>query len=292
MDQEKEFLYKIYHTLFLMATGTLEWDIELERASKDSHEIEQSLVLVSKKLLRLQKRVGVLSPYFGYENGFYFCIVLTSDFRIVGVSHKGLQDLGYDPKELYQQPLSLVLDQDDQKLTEFVEETLKEQTETSFTLHFQTKNRTLFTSKGTFTTLPNSGNLLLVVVKTIQKVVFEKIQVVTTDKSQVADFQKMQEVCQYIINHYHLPLPTTRDLAKMFQTNECTLKKLFRDYGDTSIYQFYTQERLKNAHALIEHTQLSLSQIALNCGFNDYPSFLVAFKKKYNYAPSQLKRPS
>ena len=58
MDQEKEFLYKIYRTLFLMATGTLEWDIELAKTSKDRDEIEQLLVLLSKKLQRLEKRAG------------------------------------------------------------------------------------------------------------------------------------------------------------------------------------------------------------------------------------------
>ena len=291
MDKEKEFLYKIYRTLFLMATGTLEWDVELAKTSKDRDEIEQLLVLLSKKLQRLEKRVGVLSPYFGYENGFQFCVVLSPDFRVVEVSQQGIQVMGYDPKELYQQPLSLMLYQADYKLMEFIEKTVKEESEACVSLQFQTKYQTVFTSKGTFTTLPNSEHLLLVVIKTVQKVVFEKLQEVTTDHSKVANSQKMLEVCQYIINHSHLPLPTTRELAKMFQTNECTLKKLFRDYGDTSIYQFYTQERLKNAHALIAHTQLSLLDIALNCGFNDYPSFLVAFKKKYHYAPSQLKRP-
>lgn len=196
MDKEKEFLYKIYRTLFLMATGTIEWDIELAKASKDRDEIEQMLVLLSKKLQRLQKRVGVLSPYFGYENGFHFCVVLTSDFRVVEVSQKGIQVLGYDPKELYQQSLSVMLYQGDYKLMEFIEKTVKEQSETSVSLQFQTKNQTVFTSKGTFTTLPNSENLLLVVIKTVQKVVFEKLQEVTTDHSKVADYQKMQEVCQ------------------------------------------------------------------------------------------------
>lgn len=98
----------------------------------------------------------------------------------------------------------------------------------------------------------------------------------------------VQKVLDYIYNNLEEPLPSTRQLARMFGTNEFALKESFRKLQKTSIYQFYNDERLKKAHLLIEDTSLPFKDIALSCGFSDYPSFLKAFKKKYHYSPSSI----
>ena len=100
----------------------------------------------------------------------------------------------------------------------------------------------------------------------------------------------IKQVQDYILNHLEEPLPSTNELSKMFGTNEFTLKEGFRNLAKTSIYQFYNDERLKKAHFLIEHTHVPLKEIAFLCGFNDYTNFFKAFKKKYNYTPSDLNR--
>ena len=100
----------------------------------------------------------------------------------------------------------------------------------------------------------------------------------------------VQKVLDYIQNHLEEPLPSTKRLSKMFGTNEFTLKENFRRLLKTSIYQFYNEERLKKAHTLIEKTRIPLKEIALLSGFTDYTNFYKAFKKKFNYPPSELKR--
>lgn len=105
-----------------------------------------------------------------------------------------------------------------------------------------------------------------------------------------ADSELIQKVLDYIKNHLEEPLPTTKELSKMFGTNEFTLKDSFRTIVKTSIYQFYNEERLKKAHLLIEETAIPLKEIALMCGFNDYPNFYKAFKKRYSFPPSEIKR--
>lgn len=97
--------------------------------------------------------------------------------------------------------------------------------------------------------------------------------------------QKLQD---YIMNNLHEPLPTTRELSKMFGTNEFTLKENFRVLLHTSIYQFYNDERLKKAYYLILQTDLPLKEIAFICGFNDYTNFFKAFKKKYGETPKEV----
>ncbi len=105
-----------------------------------------------------------------------------------------------------------------------------------------------------------------------------------------SDAELIQKVIDYIQNHLEESLPTTKELSKMFGTNEFTLKDSFRNILKTSIYQFYNDERLKKAHFLIKQTSIPLKEIAFICGFNDYPNFYKAFKKRFNYPPSELNR--
>lgn len=100
----------------------------------------------------------------------------------------------------------------------------------------------------------------------------------------------IEKVLDYIQNHLEEPLPSTKELSTMFGTNEFTLKDSFRKILKTSIYQFYNHERLKKAQILIQQTTIPLKEIALICGFNDYINFYKAFKKRFEYPPSELKR--
>lgn len=100
----------------------------------------------------------------------------------------------------------------------------------------------------------------------------------------------IQKVQEYILDHLGKPLPSTAELSEMFGTNEFTLKQNFRNLLKTSIYQYYNDERLKKAHLLIQQSYIPLKNIALLCGFKEYPVFLKAFKKKYNYPPSAVSR--
>ena len=105
-----------------------------------------------------------------------------------------------------------------------------------------------------------------------------------------SDAELIQKVVEYIKLNLEDPLPTTSQFSKMFATNEFTLKDNFRKILKTSIYQFYNEERLRKAHFLIEQSALPLKEIALLCGFNEYPNFYKAFKKRFTIAPSELPR--
>ena len=100
----------------------------------------------------------------------------------------------------------------------------------------------------------------------------------------------VQNVYNYIMNHLEEPLPSVNELAKMFGTNDFRLKAEFRKHFNISIYKCYTNERLKRATYLIKRTNIPLKEIAFISGFNDYNNFSKAFKKKYNYVPSELQR--
>ena len=110
---------------------------------------------------------------------------------------------------------------------------------------------------------------------------------IPTTQEPITFVQKVQE---YIVNHLAEPLPSTKELSKMFGTNEFTLKESFREILKTSIYQYYNDERLQRSYFLIQQTALPLKEVAFVCGFNEYTNFYKAFKKKYKCNPNQVLR--
>ena len=100
----------------------------------------------------------------------------------------------------------------------------------------------------------------------------------------------MQELHQYILENLDKPLPTLKQLAKLYKINEFDLKNGFRSCFNTSIHRFYNDQRLKRAHLMIVNTQVHLKSVAAANGFTNYTSFYKAFKQNFGYAPSMLER--
>lgn len=74
------------------------------------------------------------------------------------------------------------------------------------------------------------------------------------------------------------------NLSSEFFTSKYYLMRKFKLHTGTSIHSYITQKRLVLAISLISKG-LSMSDVCTNCGFNDYSSFVRAFKKAYNVSP-------
>ena len=109
-------------------------------------------------------------------------------------------------------------------------------------------------------------------------------------KSRPSDSELIQNIRDYIIQNLDIPLPPLKEIAKKFGSNEFKIKEGFRHFHNISLYQFYNEQRLSKAHSLILQTNYSLGDIAEMCGYTDYVNFYKAFKKRFQYAPSSLKR--
>ncbi|RAR46491.1 helix-turn-helix domain-containing protein [Flavobacterium lacus] len=291
MDKKQNHSNIIFHILFQLATGKTDWNYETFPQNKEWQKIKSLLIEVTKQLEQIISQSEVHSPYYNYQNGFHFALLLTPNFTIMEYNHKLPNELGYKPKEVQNNKLADLLHNNQTLPIPTIKKILKQKKELQLLLTFRTKQQKVITANCTLILLPGSATILLIAIKTIQKEIWDILQLDQNANRTDAEIIQIQKVSQFILSQLHLPLPTTREIATQFQTNEFTLKKLFRDHLHTSIYQFYNHERLKNAHELIQQTNLSLVEIALHCGFNDYHSFATAFKKKYHYPPSQVKRP-
>lgn len=104
------------------------------------------------------------------------------------------------------------------------------------------------------------------------------------------DIQMIREVHDMILNNLEKDLPSLKDLALQKGTNEYKLKYGFKQIYGTTIFRFLTQERLRKSKTLIQHSNLSLKEIAHMNGFKSAAHFSRAFRDKYGKTPTDIRR--
>lgn len=79
------------------------------------------------------------------------------------------------------------------------------------------------------------------------------------------------------------------DLAHMVGTNECTLKKGFKELTGSTVFNYWNDLKMKDAYDLILHTDTPIYEIAYQLGYKYPHHFTTAFKKKYAFTPAELR---
>lgn len=80
-----------------------------------------------------------------------------------------------------------------------------------------------------------------------------------------------------------------KSLARRVGTNECTLKRCFKDLFNTTIYQYLLKQRMDKAFLLITSSNYRLKEIAVQCGFETLSGFTTSFHKYYGIRPGDLR---
>ncbi len=75
-------------------------------------------------------------------------------------------------------------------------------------------------------------------------------------------------------------------MAKQANWSEQYLIKMFNQYLGCKPYQFILKQKIDKAKILINETNISLTNISFDLGFNSYSNFCVAFKKEVGYSPT------
>lgn len=87
-------------------------------------------------------------------------------------------------------------------------------------------------------------------------------------------------------------LPTLSDLAEQFRLPARRLNEGFVAEFGTSVYNFMTDHRLKQAHATILASNTPLKTLAARLGYSHVNHFIAAFKRKFGYPPGCLRKRS
>jgi PAS domain S-box-containing protein len=105
------------------------------------------------------------------------------------------------------------------------------------------------------------------------------------------DLKRIREAHDRILHDLLEPL-SLKELAHTFGINEFKLKHGFKQLYGTTIFRFIMDERLKKASLLLQNTDIPIKNISEMTGFKSFPHFSKAFKKRFGYCPSDLKRAS
>ncbi|QTD44353.1 helix-turn-helix transcriptional regulator [Ottowia testudinis] len=79
-------------------------------------------------------------------------------------------------------------------------------------------------------------------------------------------------------------------LAQRVGTNECYLKRAFRERTGMGIAQYIREQRMNTALALLENGRLSVNQVAQHVGYQSMGHFAHAFREQHGYLPSQVRQ--
>lgn len=92
----------------------------------------------------------------------------------------------------------------------------------------------------------------------------------------------------------HSEIPTTREaLAEMAGVSVRQLERLFRAHLGGTIAEVYLRIRLDRARRLLRTTSLSVTEVALACGFVSSSHFARVFRGRFGFPPGRaIKQPS
>ncbi len=290
-------IISMHKMLFEMARGNFNGQIPL---SSYDDEIETLVVLVNMVAEELKESAfhsGFVNPYITHRMVTPATFILDENHYIQDVNQGALQILGYDATEMLKRPIQDFLWDDFRNMSDLERRDLEDLLLAGeiITLNFITFKKLTVTavcsvsrlSQGKFTVLSFVTPFLKINESTSEP--FE-IKLNKHHNFRKTDARLMQGVYDYVLANLAEPLPSIKELARQFGTNDFKLKDGFRYFFHTSIYQFYTEERLKRAYLMIEQTDIPLKNISFMNGFNSYPNFSKSFKKRFGFSPKELGR--
>ncbi len=107
-------------------------------------------------------------------------------------------------------------------------------------------------------------------------------------KKRKTKMHRIDEILSYISDHYDDNL-TTSSLAEKFFLNEHYFCHFFKEATGQSPVSFINRFRIEKAETLLKNTDIPITEVAMNVGFDDPNYFTRTFKKYLGVTPSAYK---
>ena len=85
-------------------------------------------------------------------------------------------------------------------------------------------------------------------------------------------------------------IPTLNDIAKKYGVSPAKMNQAFFEKYGQSIYNFLSNQRLKQAHYGLLKTDIPMKTIAHKIGYSHVNHFITAFKNKFGVTPGSLRK--
>lgn len=102
--------------------------------------------------------------------------------------------------------------------------------------------------------------------------------------------QSISQIVQYINNHLDSDL-SLNFLSNHFNMDKYHMQREFKKNIGLPIYRFIRTKRLIYASSLLRKN-LPVTQVCLECGFNDYANFIRSFTKEFEISPKEYAKHS
>jgi AraC family transcriptional regulator len=101
------------------------------------------------------------------------------------------------------------------------------------------------------------------------------------------DREKMIQAREILLQRIGDPI-TIKELSRKVGTNECYLKKGFKELFGTTVFEFYQGQRMEHAKYLLYEKGLSVTEVSVLLGYSSISHFSTAFKKHTGLKPCEL----
>ncbi|MDI9338039.1 MAG: AraC family transcriptional regulator [Alphaproteobacteria bacterium] len=100
------------------------------------------------------------------------------------------------------------------------------------------------------------------------------------------DPEKIQTAKDYILTNLEENL-TIPIISKFIKTNQCYLKKAFKEVVGMTIFDFIQENRMIKAQYLLNHTSKSIAEVASKVGYASASSLSQSYKNYFGITPNQ-----
>ncbi|WP_156289312.1 helix-turn-helix domain-containing protein [Oceanobacillus salinisoli] len=132
---------------------------------------------------------------------------------------------------------------------------------------------------------------------TLQYQLFQALELIFNPTKSAAGLSKKNElderlvsILEYIEEHLTDPALTLEHVSERFYLSKYYFSHYFKEKMNLPFYRYVTLKRLSLALSMIKQNEISIKEIAVQCGFVDYSSFYRLFKKEYNMSPKTLQK--
>ena len=102
------------------------------------------------------------------------------------------------------------------------------------------------------------------------------------------DLERIAEICE-ILDKNLSDSPTIPDLARALSWNETQLMRTFRQAVGMTVHNYLHRSRMEHAYTLLSTTDMSITQVAMDVGYEYASNFTTAFRRHFKLTPKQVR---
>jgi AraC-like DNA-binding protein len=93
----------------------------------------------------------------------------------------------------------------------------------------------------------------------------------------------------FIVRKHLLQPLSLEELARLSGRSLASFKRDFQQHYNCAPKKWINEQRLEHARLLLQHSGKNVSEVAMDCGFENIPHFIRIFKQQFGYTPNSIR---